>query len=792
MSSSKNSDHSKQRVGRRRNLHKLGGLAWDELQIPGPSDAELINDDEGEVKPGASMPMPDRGEMRRFLRMLKTSKHRNGMFTWQTFPARGVKTNGIPKFKTERISSAALMALETFSRDGQNVAIVPNVLDGKGRSAHNCVATPWLFVDCDGGATTESQLRGLAIPPHIIVETSPGNFHAYWRVRGCTPRRFKEIQSALARLLGSDRAVCDPSRCLRLPGTLNHKVSPPFLARMVHPRADRKRGKAVKLSKFVSKIGLTLNSHDAIEAKQSSATTLQRIRDALRLIDPDPRDTWLRVGQAIHSEFPNDAGYELWAHWAMQSSKFDDNDQQRTWEAFVSDGGVTIASLFHLAGEAGADATGTVPTDDAELAELLASTGKNRIRFDQLTQQWWSYSDGTWTRSMRGHCAMKFAAETVKSIVASNGDPSLRRKLGLGALGNAVKLMQLDDRLHIDEAGFDSNAELLAVRNGVIELKTGAFRSASPEDYLTRKAAVDFDRDAQCPEFDAFLLSVCNGDKKLRKYLLRLLGYILTGHTREQQLYLFIGQAGNGKGTLINLLLDLLGDYATTVPPAMLMRAYSSNPNAPSPALMKIRGARLLACTEMIPGRLDEAFVKQVSGQDRISGREAYGQQQEFLPVGKLVLSTNDDPHISVAADAMWRRIRVVPFDRSFLGRNADLDLSAKLRTERSGILNALVAAATEYLKKGLTSCTRADAATGALRARSDTVVTWLENCCRVEDGLTQKSSDAYDSYRRATKGEGRTPLGQRAFKKELDRLGYPSSRSRHHNRFSGFALLKD
>lgn len=92
----------------------------------------------------------------------------------------------------------------------------------------------------------------------------------------------------------------------------------------------------------------------------------EEIKDALAYVDPDPRDLWLRMGWAIHSEYANEQGYDLWSEWSAQSPKFDPRDQRRTWDAMDSHGGITLSTLFGHAKDGGWPGldTGTVTVMD--------------------------------------------------------------------------------------------------------------------------------------------------------------------------------------------------------------------------------------------------------------------------------------------------------------------------------------------------------------------------------------------------------------------------------------------
>ncbi|WP_425481116.1 DNA-primase RepB domain-containing protein [Ahniella affigens] len=98
------------------------------------------------------------------------------------------------------------------------------------RRAQNVKAVRCLFVDLDGAPL--APIRTAELPPQAIIESSPGRFHAYWRVSGCPLGAFRSAQQHLAKRFGGDESVCDLPRVMRLPGFLHLKAEP-FLSRVL-------------------------------------------------------------------------------------------------------------------------------------------------------------------------------------------------------------------------------------------------------------------------------------------------------------------------------------------------------------------------------------------------------------------------------------------------------------------------------------------------------------------------------------------------------------------------------
>jgi hypothetical protein len=122
--------------------------------------------------------------------------------------------------------------LVQLSNAGAGVAFAVNETDGLGRTTAHVKRVRAFFVDMDGEPL--ANLKRLGLRPHIITQTSPGRYHAYWLVRGAALDHFKDMQKRLAKLVDADLNVCDLPRVMRLPG-FPHQKQPdqPFMVEYV-------------------------------------------------------------------------------------------------------------------------------------------------------------------------------------------------------------------------------------------------------------------------------------------------------------------------------------------------------------------------------------------------------------------------------------------------------------------------------------------------------------------------------------------------------------------------------
>jgi putative DNA primase/helicase len=138
------------------------------------------------------------------------------------------------------------------------------------------------------------------------------------------------------------------------------------------------------------------------------------------------------------------------------------------------------------------------------------------------------------------------------------------------AIGNMIKLASVEQGTPISQDDLDVDPWLLNLDNCVYDLKSGRALPHSREHLITKTCGskhypVWFDPKATCERWLKFLAEVFPGEyAAIIPFLRRAIGYSLTGLTREECLFLMTGDGRNGKGSILNTLMALLGDYGGT------------------------------------------------------------------------------------------------------------------------------------------------------------------------------------------------------------------------------------
>jgi putative DNA primase/helicase len=451
------------------------------------------------------------------------------------------------------------------------------------------------------------------------------------------------------------------------------------------------------------------------------------------------------------------------------------------------------------AAEKHAPAQDPYPTTDPGCAEFLKATQGDLIRHDVDRGLWLLFDDVRWASDQ---------IERIKLHVTE----SLRARRGIASTsGSAEKrraeLLKNENRVPsiltaavpyfpARTTEFDTDPYLLGVPNGVVDLRSGVLRSSAPDDGISMQTAFAYDPEAKCPLWDQTVASVFAKDGIPRTefvgYVQRALGYSITGACDEEVFFLCTGQLGddekngrNGKGTLLNTVAKVLGDYAGDLGFSSLeWQKNSSGAGSASPDLAKLVHKRFVTASETNRGsKFNTARIKALTGRDPISARFLYRNEFTFTPEIKLWLSVNFPPQVDDDSLGFWSRPHVIEYPNTFAD-TADTTLKDRLILEGKGILAWLVRGAVAWQNEGLNPPSDVRLAVQKYQRSQGDLDEFLESCCVVEESASATYGELWEVYSRWTQAERRHKISSKAMGKRLrERFGLPTQKKDGHRK---------
>jgi P4 family phage/plasmid primase-like protien len=286
-----------------------------------------------------------------------------------------------------------------------------------------------------------------------------------------------------------------------------------------------------------------------------------------------------------------------------------------------------------------------------DIAEALyRKVFKGRILRDK--QAFYIYNDNTRTWAVLDASdfeALVFAACSVVKTPVS---------FSTGSVGAIIKFIVSRDNVYIDSF-YREQSEGTAFNTSII-LPDGTKRDLCKEDRQTVKYPFDIDiNDAECTELTDYLKSLLLTDEEaltLREYI----GMCLLGvGYKMQKMMLMLGKGSNGKGTLIEIIVDWFHTCErSSIPPDEFDKPFRS---------VGLMGKKINTSTETAENiKLDEVKnLKAIISGDEITDRNLYERYVAFSPKAGHLFSCNTLPQAK-ANKAYMRRVCIIPFRGDF------------------------------------------------------------------------------------------------------------------------------
>lgn len=427
-------------------------------------------------------------------------------------------------------------------------------------------------------------------------------------------------------------------------------------------------------------------------------------------------------------------------------------------------------------------------TEDG-LAQALIAFHGDELRYVPQRDQWLCWDGHRWAWDEAGR-HRELIKELARQLPNNDSWRTHRKKmLSSSGVTGVAKMACTTASVTVGAEKLDADPWVLNTPSGLVDLRSGAVTASSPDHLCTKMTGVA-PQGGDAPRWDAFLRQTFRGDDEMIGYVQRLAGYSACGAQLEHVLPFLHGSGGNGKSVFLDVMVAILGDYASTTPSDFLLA--TSRPD--ESAIARLSGLRFVVCSEVNQNaKFDEAKVKLLTGGDRITARFLYGSHFTFVPTHHLWLMGNYQPKVEAGGESFWRRLRLVPFTHKVEDDKKVEGLAGQLvEAEGPQILAWLIAGAQDAITGKLRAPESVMAATRQYAEEEDDLARFKEDRIFLSRGSKVATADVRAAYAAWCRQEGATELSQQTFGRELrSRWGIDKARSHGKGFYVGMDLLR-
>jgi P4 family phage/plasmid primase-like protien len=623
-----------------------------------------------------------------------------------------------------------------YQNEGLEVFAVVAASDGGGHRNENVLHTWALAVDFDYGYP-EYLVGNHLIGPSFRVQTSPGHYHAVWVLdEPCQPDDAKPVLVAMALRLGGDVAFAKVSQMLRLPGFTHHKHG--TVTKLVEV-IKREKPYTLQFLKQAFDVEVVqnhmrvavprMNAQFEVKKDKSNehdeAQIVEDVESALPYLKDYAEDYkgWFSTLSALASL--GERGKQLAETFSRYSNKFDARAFEQKWADVQKQPGY-VATIFSRAMKNGWANPGFRNTSTSKgkalterrLGRLIAAKmvdqyavteseirGKRHMTFFKLGLQGFVKLSTVDLHTVIEHAALAVIADLKENTrMESKALNGLEHQYGTISKLNAAiehvgeELVQESFRRKI------GNYPYLVVTNGILnllsqELVPALYRAVPHKG----PAEVVFDPAAEAPIFARTVKQAFEGNEGLIRYFYQLLGYMLCGNPKEQIFVIMFGpSAGNGKNTLMDVVMALMGEYFTNLKSSVIL-VKSHVTDSATPSIARLEGRRMAVVSELSDRHtLDSGMIKSMTGDQTLAVRDNYESGKDIPIEFLLVMMTNKLPKVQSDDNGLWRRLKIIPFNRVFRGAEVDTELPVQVASREIRHSYLMLAGARDYMINGL------------------------------------------------------------------------------------------
>ncbi|WP_440198396.1 DNA primase family protein [Bacteroides nordii] len=315
---------------------------------------------------------------------------------------------------------------------------------------------------------------------------------------------------------------------------------------------------------------------------------------------------------------------------------------------------------------------------------------------------------------------------------------------------------------------------LINLINGTFEISENgqSLREPRREDFIKYQLPFEYNPDANCPMFDAFLDQV-QPDEACRAVLAEYIGYVFVRGLKLEKLLMLYGSGANGKSVFFDIVRALLGEENVC--------SYSlSDLTRPDSWQRAELGNNLLNYTTELGVKLENSIFKQLVSGEPVGAQRKYQDPFTMTDYARLMVNSNGLPRATELTHAFFRRFLIVPFNVTIPEKQQNPELAKEIiSNELSGVFNWVLGGLKRILaNKRFTESRVIQEQIDTYRKESDSVALFMD-----DEGYTTSTEkdvplkELYEEYVSYCYDNGYHKVANREMRKRLKNAGYCSKK---------------
>ncbi len=273
---------------------------------------------------------------------------------------------------------------------------------------------------------------------------------------------------------------------------------------------------------------------------------------------------------------------------------------------------------------------------------------------DDIKSEIWFYEEGIYVPN--GKSRIK---EITREVLGEAYTPQRVNKV--------IAKVEADTQIEHDDFFKNYSIEEIPIKNGILNIFTRELHDFTPEKIFFNKLPIEYNFAAKCPMIKKFFSDVLR-DSDDTKVMMELIGFCLLKEYRFEKSAMFIGNGRNGKGKTLSLIKYFLGpENCSSIPLSQI------TPSSTSVWELHGRLANLagdLSNTDL----KDTGMFKQITGRDFITAKRKYLNDLFFENYAKIMFACNELPKVYDLSNGFWSRWILFEFPYQFL-KQSEFDL---------------------------------------------------------------------------------------------------------------------